>query len=253
MIWKANYIDGKSDVEFQNGQEGNFLSIDKSKLLSFMIVESGNDMMIGFSADNGNFRFPNLDLRRLVDLNREETLKLVYDPDVQNFKMDVESLKLYNSLKLTEQDTFNQIEFDQTGMFFLNGEPFYLSFSMNGQPDLDLINQDQYDEIIHRKQAYTDFRGKRNSDTPYKRIDDVEGYYIGYRRSCSFGDLQFNLSLVLYYEVIHRTVTMHCQLGCNKNVDGKLVLHLGDKIHTIPTTIISHLPAMNFDRTLTQL
>lgn len=253
MIWKAIYKDGREICEYSNGVETNFLSIDTQKLSKFQIIETGNEMMVYFSADNGNFRFGNLDLRKLSNLSGEEALTLVYDKDFQNFKMTSESVKLYNSLVLNENETFNQIEFDETGKFYLNGEEFYLSFTHANQ-ELILLNHDPY-EIIHKKQAYTDFRGKKNSDVPYKRVDGVDGYFIGYKKVLNLKDmeLQFKLSLVLYYEVIHRTVTMFCQLSCNKMIDGKLILHLGKNIHPIPTTLIPHLPPMNFDRMITQL
>lgn len=247
MIWRAIYKDGTIINEYECGKEFNFLKLDKEQVDRFMITETGNEGIVNFSADNGNFNFSNLDLRKLEPLSGGEKITIEYDKDKQNFKMTKESLEFFNKLKLEEESVMDKIEFDQTGKFYVNGQQFYLGFEI-GMKELELLNQPPYTNIIHKKQGYTEFKGKINSDVPYRKNEGIEGYYIGYDKTYNFDDLQFNLSLVLYYNVMFKHITLKCKIGCNKMVNGKVALHYGDKIHAMPVTLIPHLPMTEIER-----
>jgi hypothetical protein len=254
MIWQATYKDGTVIHEYECGTEFLFNEIEKDQLDKFKIMETGNEMMVHFSADNGIMKFNNLDLRELTKLNGGENLTLTYDSERQQFVMQKDSLKLYDSLALKEESMYNNIEFDQSGKFYINGESFYLSFN-TGSEIIDLIGQGPYNEIIHYKKAEVDFIGKKNSTTPYKKAERTVGYCVGYNKVHKHGDnLELNVSLELQYEVVNRTVTMYARIGSNEVIqNGTLILHLGDKISGIPTTMYPNLPPMIFDRTITQL
>ena len=251
MIWRAIYKDGTIINEYECGKEFNFLQLDKEQIDKFMIIETGNEGIVNFSVDNGKFNFSNLDLRKLEQLTGGEKLTIEYDKDKQNFKMTPESLELFKKIKLEEEAVMDKIEFDQTGKFYINGQPFHLSFELNGK-DFEFLNQPPYTNIIHKKQGYTEFKGKRNSDIPYRRDDGIEGYYIGYEKEYN-SDPQFKLSLVLYYDVIFKVVTLQCKIWANKMIDGKVVLHFGENQHQIPVTLIPHLPPVYLERIITRL
>ena len=247
MIWRAVYKDGTIIDEYDCGKEFNFLQLDKEQIDKFMITETGNEGIVSFSVDNGKFNFSNLDLRKLEQLTGGEKLTIEYDKDKHNFKMTTESLELFKKIKLEEESVMDKIEFDQTGKFYVNGCPFYLGFEMNRQ-EFEFLNQPPYTNIIHKKQGYTEFKGKRNSDIPYRKNEGIEGYYIGYDKTYNFDDLQFNLSLVLYYDVMFKHVTLKCKIGSNKMVNGKVILHYRDKLHATQVTLIPHLPMTEIER-----
>ena len=115
-----------------------------------------------------------------------------------------------------------------------------------------MINKPPYNEIVYKKQGFTEFKGRRDSDTPQRKTSGVEGYYIGYEKEYN-SDLQFKLSLVLYYDVIFKVVTLQCKIWANKMIDGKVVLHFGENQHQIPVTLIPHLPPMYLERIITRL
>lgn len=252
MIWKAQYKDGTIISEYNLGKETNFLSIDKDQVDRFTIIESGNDAIVRFSADTGNFNFDNLDLRKLESLGDNAKLILEYDKDRQNFRMSEESLKQFDAMKLEEEAVFDKIEFDQLGNFYLNNELFYLSFEFEGK-SFRLNSSSGMEKIVFKKQGYTEFKGRSDSIIPCRRNDDIEGYYIGYEKIHDFSNLQIFLSLVIHYNVIYKTVTMHCKISSNKMIEGKVVLHYQDKLHAILVTLIPHLPPTHIERGITRL
>lgn len=253
MIWRATYKDGNVHNEYNSGVQFLFSELDKDKLDKFKITETGNEMMVYFSANDGNMKFSNLDLRELTKLNGGEQLVLTYDANMQKFIMEPKSLEFYNSLAIKEEIMYNNIEFDQTGKFYLNGDEFYLSAKI-GNEVIDLINQPPYNDIIHFKKAEVDFVGTKASHEPIKKVDNTIAYSIGYKKIHRHNNINFTLSITLTYEVIHKTVTMFTQLGCDIDLPNvTLLIHMGGKINAVQTTIYKHLPPMAFETTLTQL
>lgn len=252
MIWKALFNDGTVLHEFENGVEFKLTDIQKANLNRFKITETGNEDFVDFSADSGVMKFHNLDLQKLNQLEGLEGLVLLYDAERQLFKMTPDSLEFFNTLTLKDESTYNNIEFDQSGLFRINGDPFHLEFHM-GDKKFVFLDQPPYTDIIHYKNAFTEFIGRANSPNPYKRIDNTTAYAIGYNKEYKFDSLYFNLSLTLLYEVINRTVTMLCAIGCNERISGQLIANFGDRRSSISAQFYPNLPPTMFNRMITQL
>lgn len=227
MIWSADLIDGTTVQEYKDGKEFNFKYLDKSLVDTFRIIDSGKDFTVSFSGDTGILKFRELDLNKLNELKNFEFI-VRYDPRIQNFVIDRKALSTLNSL-FVEESKRTFIQFDQTGKFNVNGEICYLGFEIDGK-EIELINQPPYQDIIHYKEAVTDFIGYNNASSPTKRNDYVLNYAIGYNKVHVYDDLKFSLSCKLLYNTVKHTITMDTIMTINDNVQGNVVLHFGNKV-----------------------
>lgn len=241
MIWTAILNSGKIIKEYDNGKETNFKELDKLNVEKFILSETGKDHVVKFSGDTGIFKFGNMDLRKLKDIDNLD-IKLSYDTTSESFKIGNEDLLKLNNLFLLEQGTFNTMEFDQSGKFLINGVELYLGFELGGE-EIKFINQPPYNDIIHYKDAITDFIGKKNSSTPYKKLDAVLNYSMGYNKVHTHDSYKFNLSCEILFSTIQRTVTLSCRLSINETLTGNVLIHYGDKLVKLNATIMANQPA----------
>lgn len=220
MIWEAILNDNTRVLEYNNGKEVNFNDLDKSKVKQFGIIDS-NQLIANLDISNGDFEINNLDLTELNKLTGNEKIELSYNADLQRFIISKESLVFLNSL-LLKNDRVNRIYFDENGVFYINGINLYIGFN-----DTKFINSPPKD-IIHLKGAVTDFIGSRESANPYKRIDSVLSYTIGYTNIYTINSIVFTLSLKLIYDVIQKSVSLECIIESSENVDGELFIIFGE-------------------------
>jgi len=224
MIWKAELYSGQILQEFDNGVETPFSEIDQTQLKVFGLYDI-EKQLLHFDGASGKIGFQNLDLQKLEKLEGNEKLTISYNSEMQAFKMDPESLKLYNSL-LLEQNKCNMIELYSTGIFNINGLPFKLEAEGNGHI-FDFIDHQPF-SLIHYKDAITDFISMQNSAKPYKRVDAVVKYTVGYKKIYTFAKHTFNLSLKIVYDVVQRVVSAFLYISCDQSFDGKLRFFFGD-------------------------
>lgn len=251
MIWKALMKDGSEIYEYKDGKEFRFADLDQSRVNSFKIFESGNENYIQFSGDTGIARFYNFDIQKMAQLAGNEKLELVFDKDLQVFKLSNDSFRLYNHLLLKEESTSNYIGFDQTGKFNINGDELMLEMEMNGEK-IEFYNQAPYNDIIHFKKANTEFVGKQNSVIPVKKMDNIEAYAVGYNKVHNFNGLQFKLSCVILYEVVTKSVTFNCKIVPSETVSGYIVLKYRDKESRLSATLMKDQP-VGLERLITIL
>lgn len=225
MIWRAKLKTGQTVSEFDNGKENDFQQLDKSNIDTIGIYDT-NKQLVHFDGASGKLGFQNLNLQKLNTLMGGEELQFVYDSDTQSFKMKPESLILYNSLIL-EEDKYNMIELLPDGTFNINGFKFYIGIQANGEM-IEFKGQAPYDDIIHYKDAITDFIGKRNSPLPYKRVDAVLKYTLGYNKIHVTSNYTFNLSLTIMYDIMYRNISAVLRFSCDKKIDGKIILFFGE-------------------------
>lgn len=251
MIWKALMNDGTELYEYKDGKENRFVDIDQSRVKSFKIFESGNENYIQFSGDTGIARFHNFDIQKMAHLAGTEKLELVFDKDLQIFKLSDASFRLYNHLLLKEEATSHFIEFDQSGKFNINGDELIMELETEGQK-IPFNGQPPYTEIVHFKKANSEFIGKKNSVIPVKRMDNVEAYAIGYNKVHTFNALQFKLSCTILYEVVTKSVTFNCRIIPNETVTGNIVLKFRDKESRLSATLMKDQP-VGLERLITIL
>lgn len=249
MIWKAILEDGTEVLQNNNGKETSFRDLDQSKVKSFCIIDSASTL-VSLNLSSGDFNLNNLDLTKLNELTGGESIQLVYDADLQRFKIDQNSLQFLNKLILTD-DRVNYIGFDQSGRFNINGIEFYMGFEKNGLLE-KFINQPPYKNLIQNNEAYTDFIGSKNSANPYKRIDATTAYNIGYNKIHNFGDIQFKLSLTLRYDAIQKCVSVNCNIITSEDVTGKLYVFFGNNQSTLDVTLYKNEPAL-LNRVITMM
>ena len=249
MIWIATLNDDSKISEYKDGIENKFDNLDKSKIKSFKIFENVNDMNVSFSSTTGIVKFPNFDLEKLNLLENKCPLNLEYDENGQCFKLTEDSLKLYNQLILKDEKFYDFVEIMENGMFNISGSKFYLTLETNGEA-IPLIGQSPYNDIIHYKEASTEFQGNPTSVVARKRTDKVNAYVIGFNKNHRHKQLQVNLSLKIIYNIASKCIVFEGMITCNETVTGNLHIHYGDKISSLSATFMKDLPT-KVDRLVT--
>jgi len=246
-MWKAVTNDNKEIFQFFNGVEKTIKDLNMENLNSFAIIDT-QQSLVRTDLATGDFNFNNLDLTQLEKMSGGEKLELVYDSRAQRFKLSEQSLELLNSLVLKgERATY--LGFDKTGQFNICGIPFYMGMTIDGK-EIKFLGEEKK-EIIQTNEAYTDFIGSKLEGNPYKRVDAVNAYNIGYNTSYTAQDsLEFSLSLVLHYNVIRKSVTLNSMLTANKLIQGTLAVVYGDKQSNLEVTLYKDEPA-NLSRLIT--
>jgi hypothetical protein len=226
MRWFMDMKDGKRIYEYDKGIHNDFVDIDKTNMEKFCIIDS-TESLIHFNGDNGDMKFSNLDLRELNKLSGGEKLSFTYDAHTQSFRMTRESLEFYHKL-LLEESKYNYISFDQTGVFDVSGIPFYMSITNNGNEYMFKDNG-PYQDVVHFKDAITDFVGARKNDAPHRRFDAVLKYTIGYNKQYLLEDNIIDATIVLEYSVVTRQIIFICRLKGSQTLNGRLNAYFGDK------------------------
>lgn len=248
MIWKALMNDGTEVYESLNGVESTLKDLDKDNVEKFSIIDS-NKSLINLDLANGNFSLNNLDLTKLNELENEPSLELKYDSSSQGFKLTPNSLEILNNLIL-QNDRANQISFDQTGVFLLNGLDFYMGFCPLNSKLLEFKNQPPYKDIVQVNDAITDYTGYRDNANPYKRFDAVIAHTIGYNKIYNFSMLTFKLSLLIKYDVVQKCALVNCTITTNETVKGDLFVFFNGNQSSLGVTLYKDEPA-NLTRVIT--
>lgn len=247
MIWKAIMKDGSQILQNLNGVEHSFWDLDKDNVSSFSLVDSVQTL-VALDLSSGDFNINNLSLEKLYQLNGGEKIELTYDKETEKFKMSPESLTFLNDMILKDEKS-NNIGFDQTGKFTINGTELYLAFEENGELH-EFINRPPYNNIVHFNEAFVDFIVSGNDVNPYKKIDATTAYNVGYEKEHTINDTTFKLSLVLRYNVVQKCVSLNCLITTDKDITGKLYLFYGNGQSTLDVTLYKDEPA-RLDRTIT--
>ena len=114
-----------------------------------------------------------------------------------------------------------------------------MGFDIDGE-EIPFVNQPPYNDIIHWKNAYSDFHMRGN--TPLKKTDKAVGYSIGYKKVHKHGDIEFDMQYVILYDLESRCVNVDYIMSSNQNVAGKLVLTIGDNKMAMPVQMMAGVP-----------
>lgn len=237
MNWISYMKDG---TIIKETEEFPFSSLDKNNIEKFRISENGSNIAVPFSSDCGIIRFTNLDLRKLKELENKTKLIFEYDKEHGFFKLDKESLETYNTIMLLDEKQYYFIEFDQTGVFNINGDALFLGLELSETNLIEFRNQPPYSDVIQYKSGVSDIR--MNGLTPINKNDKTLNYVIGYSKLHNYNDFEFNLRYEIVYDLINRYVLLNFKIQSNKDVACKIFMSYGDKVSKIPVQLRAGSP-----------
>jgi len=235
--WIAYMKDGsivKETTEFP------FSDLDLGNVEKFKITETGSNLAIPFACDSGIIRFTNLDLRKLRRLEDKSKLTFEFDSEKGFFKMDEESLKRYETIMVDDENTYYFIEFDQTGVFNINGEKLWCGFELVDGTMVEFKNQPPYNKIIQYKNGMSEVRMRNN--TPVQKNDKTLNYIVGYKKVHRHEDIEFSLHYEIVYDLLNRYVMLNLIMQTNKELPGKIFFSYGDKTAKIPIKLTANSP-----------
>jgi hypothetical protein len=215
--------------------EINFNSLDKEKINRFRITEDGSNIAVPFSSDNGVIRFTNLDLRQIQQLENGQKLTFEFKKDRGIFKLDSDSLDLYSNIMLKDEKNYYFIEFDQTGVFNINGDMLYTGLELNDGSTIEFRNQSPYTDVIQYKNGVSDI--KMNGMTPINRNEKTLNYVIGYSKMHKDNEKEFNLYYEVIYDLINRYIMLDFKIQCNTDLACKIFMSYGGKLSRIPVQL----------------
>lgn len=224
MIWVAKLKDG-SIVKQHDG-----LKLDKSEVESFRITESSGDSTVHFSADSGIIRFTNLNYQKICELSGGEEIKLIFDKENEVFRLDEKSLNFVDNIVLRDEKTYFYIEFDQTGKFYVEGRPFYMAFK-SGET-YNFTDRPPYDDFNYTISAYDDFY--MGNGAALKKLNFKSKYLLGYKKTYTFKDLEFDVKHTLVFDVLKGYVLHESTITINQNISGSLITYFGDSRESMP-------------------
>lgn len=249
MIWIATYKDGTILRQYEVGSKMSSADLDREQLSTFRITETGGDMAVKFSSDSGILKFNNLDYEKIQALTGKEKLSFTYDKDNECFKLDAKSLKLINKIVLKDEKDYFYIEFDQTGVFYVNGQPFYMGYMIDGE-EMPFINQPPYKDFTYIVDANEDFY--TNTGTAYKKASYETAHSITLNKTHTFGEIEFNALYKITFDVLKGYVLLDCTLQCNKEVNGNAFMIMGGERTSNPVPFMAN-EKKQFRRILTML
>ena len=244
MNWIAYMKDGNI---IRETQEFPFNQLDFDNIERFRLTESGSNIAVPFSCDSGIIRFTNLDLQKMRGLSDKEELKFEFNKEMGFFQLNPESMRLYESIMLNEEKDYYFIEFDQTGVFNINGEKLYTGFQI-GEELIEFKDNPPYTDIIQYKNGFSEIKMRGNK--PVNKNDKTINYVVGYRKQHIYNDLEFDLKYQIIYDLMNRYVMLDFIMQSNKDTAGKIFLSYGGRTSGIPVRLTASSP-MQTKRVLT--
>lgn len=226
MIWVAEYKDGTILRQFDVGKEMSSAHLDKNNLKRFRITETSGDTSIQFSTDSGIVRFSNLNYKKLLELEGGEKITLEFDKKTETFKMDSKSLKFFSEIALKDERDYFYIEFDQTGKFYISGQPFYMGYVLDGE-DIPFLNQPPYNDFKYTVTSNDDFFMSNVSNTPTKKSNYVTEYSLSLKREHKHENVVFTVSHELIFDVLKSCIILDCIISADREVNGTLYMVVG--------------------------
>ena len=216
-----------------------FRELDMHNVERFRITESPGNIAVPFSSDSGIIRFTNLDLRKLKQLKGGERLTFTFDKETGIFRLDKDSLDFYKSIQLEDNSVYYFIEFDQTGIFNINGQKLFTGFETS-EDMIEFCNNPPYDNIIQYKNGISDIRMK--GSTPINKTDKTLSYVIGYNKVHKHNDIEFDLQYKIIYDLMDKCVKLDFILKTTKDINGKIYIQYGNKYSKIPVNVRANNP-----------
>jgi hypothetical protein len=229
----------KDGTVVKESEEIHFGMLDMEDVEKFRITESGGSIAVPFSSDSGIIRFTNLDLQQIQALDDKAQLTFIFDKKNGFFKLDKESLQLYDTIMLKDKTAYYFIEFDQSGIFNVNGEILFAGFEYEGQA-IEFKEQPPYNSIIQYANGLSEIRMRGSK--PINKNEKTLNYVIGYTKEHKHKDLTFNLKYEIVYDLMNRCVMLDLIICCNKGISGKIFLSYGGKVSSIPVKLTENSP-----------
>jgi len=226
MIWIATYKDGTVLRQYDMGKKMSSEHLDRDKLESFRITETSGDTSIQFSADSGVVRFSNINFEELIKMEGGEKLTLVFDKKSETFKMDNESLQFFNSIALKDEREYFFIEFNQTGEFYVGGQPFFMGYILDGE-EIPFKGQPPYNDFEYKVTSNDDFYMSNGSRVPSKKASYITGYSLKLSTKHVHKGITFNISYEIMFDVLKSCVLLDCLIGTDTPVEGSLFMVMG--------------------------
>lgn len=245
MNWIAYMKDGTIIKEVEENIP--YASLDFDNIERFTIKETGSNLVVPFSCDTGIIRFTNFDLRKLQHLQGGEQLNFHFDAVNGFFRLDKDSVERYNELVIKDENIYYFIEFDQSGVFNINGDKLYAGFEIDGNL-IEFKNQPPYNKIIQYKNGYSEI--KIRGTTPINKNEKTINYVVGYKKTHRYDEIEFETEYQIIYDLINRYVMLDLILQSNKDLTGKIFLSYGGKDSKIPIRLTTNSP-MQTKRVLT--
>lgn len=224
MIWVAKLKDG-TIIRQHDG-----IKLDKNQVDTFRITESSGDSVVHFSADSGIIRFSNLNYQKICELKGGEEIKLVFDKENEVFRLDKKSLQFINDLIIKEEKHYFYIEFDQTGKFYIEGKPFYMSFKTN--KEYFFINNPPYNNFQYIISAFDDFL--MSDSVVLRKTSCKSKYTLGYEKDYSFEIGNFNVKHTVALDVLKGIVLHETIISSDVRISGSIITYFNDSRESIP-------------------
>jgi hypothetical protein len=223
MIWVATMKDGSVIRQYEKFSSS--AELDKSKVVKFKVTETSGDTVAQFSSDSGVIKFANLDYQKLMDLNGGEKLVFVYDKESETFKLGEKSRELMSDLILNDERDYFYMELDQTGQFYISGQPFYMGFVTHDDVDIPFVNQPPYNDFKYIVTNNEDFF--MNSGSPTKKLNYVTSYALGYEKEHVHELVTFKISHNIIFDVMKGCVLLNTIISADQHMNGNLYIVFG--------------------------
>jgi hypothetical protein len=214
--------DGSTIRQYESGKYTSSAELDKSKVVKFRMTETSGDTAAQFSADSGIIKFSNLDYQKLSNLKGGEKLVFIYDKESENFKLGEKSLNMITELTLKDERDYLYVEFDQTGQFYISGQPFYMGFMTQDGVDIPFINQPPYDDFKYIVTNNEDFY--MNAGNATKKLNYVTSYSLGYNKEHTHSVATFNISHTIIFDVLKSCILLNTIISANAHINGNLYI-----------------------------
>lgn len=226
MIWIATMKDGSVIRQFDLAKEISSASLDKENIEKFRITETSGDTAVQFSSDSGVIKFSNLDYGKVMNLEGGEELKFVFDKKTETFKLDKESLGFFNEIYLPDEKDYFFIEFDQTGIFNIYKQIFYLGFVTQKGELIPFINQPPYNDFKFIVTKNEDIYHSNN--VPLKKTAYVTSYSIELNKVHESDIANFKISYQLIFDILKGCILLDCIISADRKIEGSLFMQFGN-------------------------
>jgi hypothetical protein len=227
LIWLAKLKNG-CIIKQHDG-----IPLDKTQVDTFRITESSGDSTVHFNADSGVIKFSNLNYKKLSGLTGGEQIRLVFDKENEVFRLGKKSLEFMSDLILKEEKAYFYIEFDQSGKFYVEGKPFFLSFKTNNK-NYEFINQPPYHDFKYTIGTFEDFY--MGGGSPLKKTKCNYKFSLGYNKEYIFDNILFKISHNIIVNILKGVVVHESIIECNESFKGSLYTHFAGGTEELCTT-----------------
>lgn len=223
-----NWIATKKDGSTVKQVDGNlFKDLELNEVDKIRLYENPYSIVVPFHGETGELLFNNLQYEELMKMTGEEELKFEFDPITKIFRMDKNSLDLYNRIMSLDEKVYNYTEIGQSGEFLVSDKQVWASYNIASGEIIEFKNSPPITNFFFLATGNIDVRVRGTKIL--NRKDRTSHYQIGYEKDYEYEGLVFKTKQYIEYDIVLQAINFFMVTSCSEKVNGQFVLHYGDK------------------------